>query len=187
MIDLMDDRQSDRVHRLLDYCTQATIQFVRLMAATGVHMVSNGDSPAGPEMISPAFYRQFAFPYEKRVVDETHTLGLPYVLHICGRTDLILEDMIATGADGLEIDYKTDVHMACARMRDRTVFFGNIDPSGVLASGTPALVEEKTRALLSVFSDTPRFVLNAGCAIPPTTPPENLQAMIRVARETGRG
>jgi uroporphyrinogen-III decarboxylase len=31
------------------------------------------------------------------------------VLHICGCTDRILDDMIASGADGLELDYKTDV------------------------------------------------------------------------------
>ncbi len=33
-------------------------------------------------------------------------------------------------------------------MRDRSVFIGNLDPSGVLALGTPALVEEKTRERL---------------------------------------
>ena len=60
---------------------------------------------------------------------------------------------------------------------------GNIDPNAVLALGTPQLVEEKTRELLGIFADTPRFILNAGCAIPATTPSENLKAMIRAARE----
>jgi uroporphyrinogen decarboxylase len=67
-------------------------------------------------------------------------------------------------------------------MKNRAVFVGNIDPSGVLALGTPALVEERTRELLTVFIDNPRFVLNAGCAIPPMTPPENLRTMIHTAR-----
>jgi len=34
-----------------------------------------------------------------------------------------------------------------------------------------------------VFKDTPRFILNAGCAIPSTTPPENIRALIQTARE----
>lgn len=68
-------------------------------------------------------------------------------------------------------------------MRDRVTFAGNIDPSGVLALGTPALVAEKTEELLRIFQDNPRFILNAGCAIPPTTPAENLETMIRVARD----
>lgn len=38
---------------------------------------------------------------------------------------------------------------------------------------------EHLRELLAVFADTPRFILNAGSAIPATTPGENLRAMIR--------
>jgi uroporphyrinogen decarboxylase len=93
--------------------------------------------------------------------------------------------MISTGADGLELDYKTNSRRAHQVMRDRTVFAGNIDPSGVLALATPERVEEKTRELLGVFSDTPRLILNAGCAIPAETPPGNLMAFIRAAREYG--
>jgi MtaA/CmuA family methyltransferase len=185
MMDLLDQERREYVFRLLDYCTDASSQFLYLMAASGAHMVSNGDSPAGPEIISPDFYRQFAQPFEQRLVELAHRLELPYVLHICGRTDPILDDMLATGADGLEIDYKTDMRWAHSRMKDRAVFLGNLDPSGLLTYGTPGEVASRTRELLDVFSDTPRFVLNAGCAIPPTAPPENLHAMIRAARESG--
>ena len=68
-------------------------------------------------------------------------------------------------------------------MHKTTVFAGNIDPVGVLAFGTPELVKLKTIELLEVFKDNPRFILNAGCAIPSTTPPENLSMMISTARE----
>ena len=182
MMDLMDEDNRERAEWLLDHCGEAGLQFVRLMAATGAHMVSSGDSPAGPDLVSPRIYREFALPWEKRLADEAHRLGLPYALHICGRTDRILDDMLATGADALELDYKTDARLAHDRMKDRAVFIGNIDPSGVLALGTPALVESKTRELVALFADTPRFILNAGCAIPATTPPENLRAMIGAAR-----
>ena len=182
MTDLLDPDREELVHRLLEYCTDLTLQFIRLMTATGAHMTSNGDSAAGPELVSPRIYRQFALPYEQRIAGCAHELGLPYVLHICGNTDRIITDMMATGSDGLELDYKTDIALAHEKMKHQTVFVGNIDPSGVLALGTPQLVEEATRNLLNTFSDTPRFVLNAGCAIPPITPPEKLRAMIRTAR-----
>jgi uroporphyrinogen decarboxylase len=182
MLDLADPDRHALVHHLLEYCTDITLQFIRLMAQTGAHMTSNGDSVAGPELISPAMFRQFALPYEKRIVDCSHEQGLPYILHICGNTDRIIDDMLETGSDGLELDYRTDAMLAHGKMKDRAVFVGNIDPSGVLALGTPSLVEEKTRELLTIFADTPRFVLNAGCAIPPITPSENLRTMIHVAR-----
>jgi MtaA/CmuA family methyltransferase len=186
MIDLLDRENEERVYRLLEHCTETTLQFLHHMAATGVHMISNGDSVAGPELVSPAIFHRFAFPLDRRVVEASHALGLPYVLHICGNTGPILDEMIATGADGLEIDYKTDVSLAHRKMKDRTVFLGNIDPSGVLALGTPALVREKALEVLTLFADTPRFILNAGCAIPPTTPSENLRALICTAREFAR-
>jgi MtaA/CmuA family methyltransferase len=182
MMDLMDEANRERAERLLEHCAEAGVQFIRLMAQTGAHMVSNGDSPAGPDLVSPRLYRAFALPWEKRLVDEAHRLGLPYALHICGRTDRILDGMLETGADALDLDYRTDMRLAHARMRNRATFIGNLDPSGVLALGTPALVEETTRELVRIFAESPRLIVNAGCAIPATTPPENLRAMIRAAR-----
>jgi len=133
------------VFKLLDYSSEISGQFIKLVAATGVDMVSNGDSPAGPALISPEMYRKFALPYEKKMADIAHEQKLPYLLHICGNTDSILEDMVKTGADAIELDYETDiikVHNIC---KNYITFFGNIDPSGVIALGTPELVEEKVR------------------------------------------
>ncbi len=186
MLALTDPSQHARLRRLLEYTTQVTTDFLSLMASTGAHMLSNGDSLASPDMVSPAVYREFALPYERRVAARAAELGLPYVLHICGKTDRILDDMVTSGASGVELDYKTDVRLAREKLGGRTVFLGNLDPSGVLALATPALVAEKTRELLAVFRDEPRFVLNAGCAIPSTTPPENLRAMIATARGASR-
>ena len=182
MMDLTDEDNAERADLLLDHCAEAGRQLMRLVAGAGAHMLSGGDSPAGPDLVSPRVYRRYAQAGERALVDEAHRLGRPYALHVCGRTDRILAEMLATGADALELDYKTDARLARGLMRDRAVFIGNVDPSGVLALGTPQLVEDTTRALLAVFADTPRFVLNAGCAIPPGTPPANLHAMIRAAR-----
>lgn len=170
------------IRELLEYCTEATCQFIDLMSQTGCDMVSNGDSPAGPEMISPEMYTEFALPYEKRVVERAHKNNLPYTLHICGNTDSILGEMLKTGADAFELDYKTNVQKAYDVLHDKACFIGNIDPSGVLALGTPAMVEKKTTELLRIFTKTDRFILNAGCAIPAETPEANLRAMIDTAR-----
>jgi len=168
---------------ILDYCEEATRQFLQLMAETGCDMLSNGDSPAGPDLVPPEIYEKFAMPYEKKLAQESHRLGLPYAMHICGNTELILDKMIETGCDAFELDYKTNTGKAFEVMHEKAVFIGNIDPSGVLAMGTPGLVRQKTGELLEVFSKTNRFILNAGCAIPSTTPEENIRVMVRAARE----
>lgn len=180
MLDLM--MPVEEVELLLEYCTKICVQFIDLMATTGVDMVSNGDSPAGPEMISPEMFRHYALPYERELVVAAHKHGLPYVNHICGNTDLILEDMLETGTDGLELDYKTDISNIFRVLGDRKLFIGNIDPSGVLALGTKKLVKERTLELLEIYKESPRLVINAGCAIPPNTPSENIKAMIDTIR-----
>ena len=175
--------EPEKVKELLEYAMEAGIQFIRLMKETGAHMVSNGDSVAGPEMIQPEFYREYAFPYEKILVDEAHKLGLTYTLHICGDTELILEDMVKTGADALELDYLTDIQKIYEHCHQSTLMIGNLDPSAVIKFGTPELVKQHTLELLEIYRDSPRLMINAGCAIPPDTSPENIRAMIETTHQ----
>ena len=132
-------------------------------------------------MISPAMYREFALPSEKKIVDVAHEYGLPYMLHICGDTTSILSAMMETGADSLELDHGTDVQLVHDALGNDVVFSGGIDPSGVLLQGTPETVFQKTRALLDIYADSPAYIVNAGCAVPTLTPEENLRALVETA------
>ena len=184
MLDLMDEDSEENVFKLLDYCSEVSGQYLSLMAKAGAHMLSNGDSPAGPSMISAVMYKKYALPYEKKMVEISNDLGLPYALHICGNTTSILEPMFESGAQAIELDYKTNIQLIEKCCRTKSCFIGNIDPTGVLVQGSPALVREKVIELQKQFILNPRFILNAGCAIPAETPSENLHALIRTARET---
>ncbi len=53
-------------------------------------------------------------------------------------------------------------------------------PAGSGAAREP--VGAKYREVIEVFAPSGRFILNAGCAIPPTTPEENIRAMVRAAQ-----
>ncbi|MCF8346616.1 MAG: uroporphyrinogen decarboxylase family protein [Bacteroidales bacterium] len=173
----------DSIIRLLEYATSACLQFIRLMAQTGADMVSNGDSIAGPDVVPPEIYSEFAFPYEMKLVEEAHRLQLPYTLHICGDTTLILDQMVETGADAFELDYKTDVKNVTRAFKNGATLIGNIDPSGVIANGTVHEVRGKTNQLLEHMAGTNRFILNAGCAIPSNTPEDNIFALVQAARD----
>ena len=86
--------------------------------------------------------------------------------------------MVQTGADALELDYLTDIQKIYQHCHHTTLMIGNLDPSGVIKFGTPELVKQKTLELLDIYRDSPRLMINAGCAIPPDTPSENIRAMI---------
>ena len=181
MMDLMIDEE--RAMRLIDYCTEICIQFIRLMAEAGSDMISNGDSSAGPSMISPEMFAQFAYPSEKRLFDETKRLGLPYLMHICGNTDLILDQLAAMKFDAVELDYQTPIENIHRHFHDRSTLFGTIDPSGVITFGSAQEVENEAKKILNIYKGNPRLVIGAGCAIPPMAPEENIRAIIRAAKE----
>jgi uroporphyrinogen decarboxylase len=44
-------------------------------------------------------------------------------------------------------------------------------------------VKQKTVELLEIYRDSPRLMINAGCAIPPDTPPENIRTMIETTHQ----
>lgn len=178
MLDLVSEKKD--VFKLLEYCTEAVVQFIDLMAETQVDMVSNGDSPAGPEMISPDMYKTFAMPYEERIIDAAHHKGLSYALHICGDTELILDYMQLTGTDALELDFKTNIEKIYTACSENITLIGTIDPVGVLTFGTPDNVEKEALELLSLYENSPRFIMNAGCAMTPHTPSENIKRLINI-------
>jgi uroporphyrinogen decarboxylase len=180
MMDLL--LNEEYVFKVLEYSTDISGQFIHLMSETGVDMVSNGDSPAGPDLISPEMYRKYALSYEKEMAEIAYELKLPYLIHICGNTDDILKDMIQTGADAFELDYKTDINKIHEICKDKITLFGIIDPSGIMALGTPAQVEEEAKKLLDLYKDSPRFVMNAGCALPAFTPSENIERLVSITR-----
>ena len=64
---------------------------------------------------------------------------------------------------------------------DRIVM-GNIDPVGVLRSGTPETVEKAVTELMERCGRYPNFLLSSGCDIPPVTPLANLQAFFDSAQ-----
>jgi uroporphyrinogen decarboxylase len=181
LMDLMDETKQESCHQLLKYACGVSAQFLRLMADAGAHMVSNGDSSAGTSLISPRLHCAFAHPYERELADCAHGCGVPWALHVCGNATRILANLAATGADALELDFKTSVAAAHDALGGRATFIGNLDPTGVMARGTPAAIEAATRELLDAFSDTPRLILNAGCALPADTPPANLHALVAAA------
>ncbi len=88
MLDIHDEDCREDVQRLLSYTTNVVGWFLTAMAATGAHMLSNGDSLAGPELISPGLFHELALPAEQEIARLAHQLRLPYALHVCGKANV---------------------------------------------------------------------------------------------------
>ena len=97
---------------------------------------------------SPAMYREFIFPYHKRVVDFCHDHRLPCLLHACGNVRPFLPDIAATGMDLLHpLEAKAGQHVAefadaAAAMGKSMAFAGNLDIRAFMSNDRAALEAE---------------------------------------------
>lgn len=185
LMDLAADPDNPAIHQLLEICYQTHLAANRALIKAGAQFTSVGDSPAGPDVISPQMFQRYARPYEERLVRELAKDGVFSLIHICGDTSSILDQLAAYPYCGFELDYKTDIRKAKETAGAKHVLFGNIDPSGVLACGTSAQVYVATRQLIAQWKPRGNFILNAGCAIPASTPSANVAALMRAARDFG--
>jgi MtaA/CmuA family methyltransferase len=185
LMDLASDPEYPAIGRLLEVCYRSHLAVHRALINAGAHFTSMGDSLGGPDVISPEMFDRFARPFEERLVKDLAADGIFTVIHICGDTSRILGYLEGYDFCGFELDYKTDAVRAKSTAGARHVLFGNIDPSGVIARGSPAFVRQKTGQLVSLWKPGGLFVLNAGCAIPANTPEENIRALIATVRAEG--
>lgn len=160
------------LEELLERCVEVGVAFAEAQVEAGAHIVGLGDAVAS--QISPAMYREFALPYERRVFEAIKAKGGIGRLHICGNTTHLLGDMAGSGAAIVDVDWMVDLGRAVDTMRD-VVVCGNVDPVAVFLQGTPAQVREAVRANAAAVGGA-RWVSAAGCEIPDETPAENLLA-----------
>jgi MtaA/CmuA family methyltransferase len=186
MMDLALGEQPEQIHKLLDYCRKVVTRFALAQVAQGAHCTSIGDSPSGPDVLSPRFYRKFAWPYVKQMADDLTAQGVLLSYHICGNATPILPDMVSSGAPMIEIDQKADKQAAKSAARGKAALIGPVDPNTVMALGTPAEVVDACREAIQILSPGGGFILGPGCALPATTPDENIHAMVEAARRFGK-
>ena len=181
MVKIVDDRPM--VEALMERCADYAVSYATALAEAGADVLSGGDSPAG--LIGPRLYREVALSFEQKVVAALKArTARPVSLHICGNALAILPGMAASGADVLELDHQVDLARACRAVGPKIAIWGNLDPVGLLARGTPDQVREASSRLLRVVRDGghPRFVLSSGCTLAMETPSANVHALIESAR-----
>jgi MtaA/CmuA family methyltransferase len=179
MTDLYD--RPNFVRELLAVCVEVEIAFARAQIEAGADLIGLGDAVAS--QISPAMYREYALPYERRIVQAVHEMGGLARLHICGDTTRILEDMVVTEADIIDIDWMVDMATARQVFGGGPSVCGNFDPVQVMLEGTPEEVYKATQQCITAGGE--RSISAAGCEIPRGTPAENLHAQSRALEEIG--
>jgi len=184
MMDLAGGEEEDLVHALLDYARRVATRYAYALVECGGRSTSIGEPMAGPAMISPRHYRRYPWLHEQRMVTELKGRGIILHLHICGDTARISDDFIATGAQVLEVDHKTEIGPLKEKAAGKTCLLGNID-TNILAFGTPEDVDAACHELIDACKSGGGFILGPGCAMAPSTPADNIHALVESAKKWG--
>lgn len=177
-------KNKKEVHRLIEHCLNLQMEMVDHFSQIESLVFHVADPMASTNLISPKFYREFALPYCKLLVDKIHSHDKEATLHICGDTIKILPAMLETGADVLSLDQAVDLEEASRILGDRAAILGNVDPLHILKDGNAEEIERAVRSVVDQAGSHPGgFILGPGCDIPFDTPEDNLHFFIEVGKK----
>jgi MtaA/CmuA family methyltransferase len=181
-MDLHDDAMS--VDRAMDAIVESSLEFITHQVEAGAHCIGIGD--AFCSQIGPVHYRRFAWERESQMVEHIHRRGALAKLHICGNTRPIMPDMIATGADIIDVDHLVPSMAEFVELLGPSqVFSGKVDPVRVIENGDPAQIAVGVRC--GWEEARRRAIVSAGCEITPGTTVENMRAFQRAANGCSNG
>jgi MtaA/CmuA family methyltransferase len=176
MTDFSDDPEF--VHDLFEFTLQRAVLFAAAQIEAGADIIGVGDAAAS--LVGPRIYKEFVWPWEKRLVDSIHEKGGRVRLHICGNTRRILELAGTLNCDIIDIDYPVTMEQARSLTGMRQVLAGNLDPVREVRNGSPETI---ARALESLQSQAGApWIVAAGCEIVRDTPHGNVRALVEFAR-----
>jgi len=124
-------RRPDFAKKLIKTVADINFEITKRMLDRGGDLVAESDDIA--EVKSPFFppkiFKEFFFPYLKRLIEECHRRGLPYMKHSDGNRYPILDDLIELGVDGLHPIEPGVMDLADVKRRygDRVFLRGNVD------------------------------------------------------------
>jgi MtaA/CmuA family methyltransferase len=176
MMDFSDDPAF--VRDLFAFTLETAIRFATTQIEAGADIIGVGDAAAS--LVGPRIYKEFVWPWEKRLVDSIHANGGRIRLHICGNARRILDGMGALGCDMVDIDYPVPMEQARSQTGQQQTLAGNLDPVRDLRNGSPETIAQALTALQQLAGV--RWIVAAGCEVVRDTPHENMHAMVKFAQ-----
>ena len=172
----------DLMHKLLDTTAKSVTSYLNAQVAAGAQALMIFDTWGG--VLTPRDYKEFSLRYMQQIVDglvrENEGRKVPVILFTKGG-GAWLEDMAATGCDGLGLDWTVNIGDARKRVGDKVALQGNMDPSLLYAN--PDRIREEVATILESYGNGSGHVFNLGHGIHQHVNPENAGAFINAVHD----
>jgi len=187
-------RQPDFAKQVIKFVGDINFAITKRILDRGkghIDLLADSDDIAGKmPFYPPEIFREFFFPYLKRVVDEAHRRKLPYMKHTDGNLYPLLDDFIEIGINGLHPIEPPYMSMAYMKQHERygDKFFlrGNVDCGEILVQGTEADVRKDVRRCIDEAAAGGGFILADSNSLHSVVDTKNVLWMIDEGRKYGR-
>jgi len=169
--------QPDMSRKLVEIATKFCIEYAKEMEMVGADVITLADI-SSTDLVSPSDHDTFSGSYNGKIIKSS---DLPFFLHICGDTSIILNSLVSTGAKAVSIDAMVDMAELKRIATGKCAAAGNISVIRSLFKGTPEAVIEDTRMSIEKGADIPC----GSCGFVPRTSNDNLRAMVSAIKKYG--
>ncbi len=161
----------EEVDKWVDATTPIVKAYTQALLDAGADVVQCSEPSASTDMLAPDMFEEAAGKAVKHSLAKCKGMT---VLHICGDTYPILDQMAASGVTGLSVEEKVDPFKAMEKVAGKVAMVGNVGSVRPLFQGTPE--EVKAAAIHSAKAGF--NVISSGCGIAVATSDANMKAMV---------
>jgi uroporphyrinogen decarboxylase len=175
----------DWIHELLDITAEVCIAWIKTQDETlgGLKKVFISEDTVG--FIRPEFYKEFVFPYDRKVFKALPDRCIG-IYHCGSNSTHILEMIPNTGAKVFYFGSDVNIAHIKEKIGRKICLMGNIHPLKLLLKGTPKDVEEECKRLIKIAGPGGGYILGTGEGINEGTPLNNIDAMIISSKKYGK-
>ncbi|MBX7258359.1 MAG: hypothetical protein K1Y02_18490 [Candidatus Hydrogenedentes bacterium] len=158
----------------------------RVLAYDRVKVIWGSDDMGfrtGP-LISPDDLREFVLPGHKRMAEKSHAAGRPYLLHCCGKIDLIIDDLIHDVGIDAKHSFEDTIELVTDAKRaygDRIALLGGIDVD-FLCRADEGAIRKRVRETLDVCLPGGGYCLGTGNSVANYIPLDSYLVMLDEGR-----
>jgi uroporphyrinogen decarboxylase len=172
----------DAMHQLLDKLAHSVTDYLNAQIRAGAQAVQIFDTWGGA--LSTPAYLEFSLRYMEQIVAgliREHDGRRVPVIMFTKNGGQWLEQISAAGADGVGLDWSTELSDARQRVGHRVALQGNLDPNVLFAR--PSAIRAEVARVLESYGHGPGHVFNLGHGISQFTNPDNVTAFMDALNE----
>ncbi|WP_346318574.1 uroporphyrinogen decarboxylase [Chitinophaga sp. YIM B06452] len=162
-------------HELLNRVTETTIAYLKAQVLAGADVVQVFDSWGG--LLSPEDFEEFSLQYIRRIVAAMQ--GVAPVIVFAKGAWFALEEMAATGAQGLGLDWCIKPQLARQFAGPAVTLQGNFDPAQLMKP-IPE-IQKSVKNMINAFGPQ-RYIANLGHGILPNIPVDHAKAFVEAVK-----